>query len=265
MLMAISLIGAGSLLYVAKQANNSLDKDLKMTKSNADSLSKLSGSLQNKVDNFKAKGDSLTVKNESLQKSLTQTNSRLTAQRNDYNRVQKTVDDANKKYNELMTSQKDQDKQLANYKAMNGQLEQENKNLMSKVASLNDVNRQLTDQLGTAKTMAKDNILIETMTKGGKLNLKGKRVRKIVASLDMQREMKNPTFRIFDPNGVLLPDQVGSFDLKYTNQLSSNQASINALKIELTYLMSKKIGSGLYRIEMLNENHHVGNLLVRFR
>ena len=165
----------------------------------------------------------------------------------------------------MVAAQNDLNKQLATFKALNEQLGQDNKNLLSKNALLSDANQQLTEQLVIAKATAKDNILIESMTKRGKLNLKGKRVRKIVASLSMQSEMKNPTFRVFDPNGTQLSEQYGIFNLKRINETSANSPSVNSIKIELTYLLSKKIGPGLYKIEMLNENKHVGNLLVRFR
>jgi hypothetical protein len=77
--------------------------------------------------------------------------------------------------------------------------------------------------------------------------------------------MKSPTFRIFDPNGIQIPEQNGSFDLKSVNETSVNSGSGNSMKIELTYLLSKKIGPGLYKIEMLSENKHIGNFLVRLR
>ncbi|HEV8513052.1 MAG TPA: hypothetical protein VGQ59_07230, partial [Cyclobacteriaceae bacterium] len=168
-------------------------------------------------------------------------------------------------YNDLVTSQKDMNKEVATLKSMNDQLGKENQTLMSKAALLSDENIKLNDQLQFAMVSSKDNILIETMNKSGKLNLKGKKVRKIVASLNTHGEMKNPTFRIFDPNGVQLSELSGSFGLKKINESSTNSPSDNSMKIELTYLLSKKIGPGLYKIEMLNKNKHIGNLLVRFR
>ena len=56
-------------------------------------------------------------------------------------------------------------------------------------------NRQLSDEVAAARLTSKDNILIESMTRNGKLNVKGKRVRKIFASLSVQSEMKSPTFK----------------------------------------------------------------------
>jgi len=74
--------------------------------------------------------------------------------------------------------------------------------------------------------------------------------------------MKSPGFKIFDPNGATLSDQNGTFKLQLSKESNSPTGS---MKMELTYLISKKIGPGLYTIEILNENKHMGNLLVRFR
>jgi len=93
-------------------------------------------------------------------------------------------------------------------------------------------------------------------------------VRKIIASLDVYGEMKNPAFRIFDPKGIPLYDQMGSFNFQILNdkQMPGGTLSIpKSTKIELTYSLKKKIGPGIYRIEMLNDNKHAGNILVNLR
>ncbi|MBI1767048.1 MAG: hypothetical protein HY015_01085 [Bacteroidetes bacterium] len=94
------------------------------------------------------------------------------------------------------------------------------------------------------------------------MNIRGKRVRKIITSLNVQSDMKKPSFKIFDSRGIQLPDLFGSFDLKNVKETSS-LGSIT--KLELTYSLAKKIGPGIYKIEMLDENKHVGNLMVSFR
>jgi hypothetical protein len=265
MLLGIFLLGAVSLLFVAKNANERLDKDLRMTKSNADSLLKVAGSFDAGIKRVKSQNDSLSVKNEELKKSLEQTGSKLAVKDGEIWRTKKAADETSKKYNDLVSSQKNSEKQIAALKALNDQFGKENKNLMSRFQSLTDDNKQLNDRLLFAIASAKDNILMESTNKRGKLDVKGKKVRKIVATLNLQSEMKNPAFRIFDPNGVPLPDEIGSFDIKRINEKSTNSLSGNSMKIELSYLLSKKIGPGLYKIEMLNENKHLGNLLVRFR
>ena len=264
-LLGIFLLGSVSLLFIAKKANNTLDRDLKMIRLNADSLIKINGSFDADLKRMKGQNDSMEIKNDALKKSFTQTNSKLAAKDHELLQIKKVVDETNTKYNDLVSSQKDLEKQMAILKTQNNQLDHENKNLMSKTASLTDDNKQLNDQFLFALVLAKDNILVESTNKRGKLDAKGTKVKKIVAILNIQSEMKNPAFRIFDPNGVPLPDQIGSFNLKSIKEKSSNSLSGNSMKVELTYLLSKKIGPGLYKIEILNENKHVGNLLVRFR
>jgi hypothetical protein len=263
--LSVLLVGTGSLLYMAKKANNSLDRDLTNTRSKADSLSTAAGILQNNVSRFARQIDSLSTKNGELEKSVAQANTKLAAREREAWKDRKAVTETAKKYNDLLASQKNRDTQLSNLNAANAQLETENRNLMVQLASSNETNTQLNEQLLAARVTWKDNILVETMRKNGQLNLKGRKVRKIVASLNIQSEMKSPTFKIFDPNGVLLPDQYGLFDVKKINDGPASSSSSTFMKIQLTYLLSKKIGPGIYRIEMLNENKHIGNILVRFR
>ena len=73
-LLAIFLLGSVSLLFVAKNANNGLDEDLKVTKSDLHSLMKIREHLDDEVNKFKSKSDSLALKNGALEKSLNQTN-----------------------------------------------------------------------------------------------------------------------------------------------------------------------------------------------
>jgi hypothetical protein len=265
MLLGVFLLGAVSLIFIAKKANNSLDADLKMTKSNADSLLKVTGSLDEGIKKVKGRNDSLSLKNGELEKSLARTNSKLAAKEGEIQKNKIATDEANKKYDNIVASQKDLNKQLVSLKTLNDQLGQENKNLTSKAATLSEKNNQLNDKLQFAMISTKDNVLIETTSKSGKLNLKGKKVRKIVASMNTHGEMKNPTFKIFDHNGVQLSEQTGSFSVKKSNESSADSPLGNTMKLELTYLPSKKIGPGLYKIEISNENKHIGNLLVRFR
>ncbi len=263
--LAIFLLGAGSLLFVAKKDNNDLFRDLTEARSKTDSLAKTSESLNKDLKIVTVKNDSLASKNGELEKSLSLTHTQLAARERDISKTHKTIEETNKKYNDLLSAQRTWEKESGDLKEANQKLGHENESLKNKIVLLADDNKKLNEQLVTAKTAAKDNILIETMTKSGQLNIKGRRVRKIVASFNVQNEMKSPTFRIYDPSGVPLPEQNGSFDLKSLNEPSANSASGGSMKIEVTYLLSKKIGSGLYRIEILNENKHVGNLLVRFR
>jgi hypothetical protein len=265
-LLTIFLLGSVSLLFIAKKDNNDLYNDLKVTRSNLDSLLKEKELIGNNLKKSTGKNDSLTSKSGELEKSLSLTRSRLAAKEREIAKVNKTTDETNKKYEDLLSGQKEWEKESRNLKDVNAALGHENESLKNKVLLLTDDNTKLNEQLIIAKTTAKDNILVEPMTKTGRLNLKGKKVRKIVASLNLQNDMKSPTFRIFDPNGVQLPEQNGSFNLRHINETSMNSLmNNNSNKIELTYSLSKKIGPGLYRIEMLNENKHVGNLCIRFR
>jgi len=263
--LGVFLLAAASLLFIAKKANNSLDRDLIATRSKADSLSKNNELLGDRVKRLNGKSDSLVVKNGELEKSIELTTSQLASKDREIWKTHKAAANATKKYDDLVVAKKDWDKQLANLKTANAQLGQENKSLSNKILLLNDDSKKLNDQINTSRAAAKDNILVETMAKSGKLEVRGRKVKKIVASLTVQSELKSPTFRVFDPSGNQLPEQNGSFEFKTVNEIPQNSTIGNSIKIELTYLLSKKLGAGLYRIEVLNDSKHIGNLLVRFR
>ncbi len=264
-ILSLSLAGAVSLIFIAKDTKDNLDRHLKASLSNEDSLTKKSQSLEKESKKFKSEADSLASKNSEQQKTIGQANSKLFAMGREITNARKSVDEVNKKCVDL---QKDWEKQLAGFKSTSTQLQQDNKGLTDKLTELSETNNELTKELVIAHANSKDNILIQSMKKNGSLNVKGKKVRKIVTSLDVCGDLKNPAFRIFNPNGIPLSDQMGSFDYQTINDkpmLGGGLSMPKSTKINLTYSLKKKIGPGIYRIEMLNDNKHAGNILVNLR
>src|SRR2546430_2841167 len=95
-ILAAFLVGALSLLFVAKRANTRLDKSLLSTRSQADSLLKQTESLDKSAKKFKGQSDSLAIKNQELQKTVAQSNSRLASKERE---ILKSNNEANKKWN----------------------------------------------------------------------------------------------------------------------------------------------------------------------
>ncbi|MBI1767049.1 MAG: hypothetical protein HY015_01080 [Bacteroidetes bacterium] len=170
-ILVLALLGVGGLFFTIRKANT-LKQNLISAESKTDSLRKEAEFLGKDVKIFQGKTDSLTSKNQELEKSFTETNSKLTATQQEVWKNQKAIEESAKKYNELLATQKDWEKQMANLKTANAQLGQENKSLTSKVVLLLDSNKLLNDQLASARLASKDNILIESMTKSGKLNIR---------------------------------------------------------------------------------------------
>src|SRR6478736_2258216 len=105
-LLGIFLLGSVSLLFVAKKDNNELYRDLTVTRSKADTLSKENESLNYDLKRSKGRNDSLTSNSAELEKSLTLTRDKLAAKERDLSKTYKTTEETNKKYNDLLSAQK---------------------------------------------------------------------------------------------------------------------------------------------------------------
>jgi len=258
-ILAALLVASGIFLAAARKSNSRLNNGLKDFMAKVDSLKSEGRVLNKQMDSLKLHSDSLSNKSNSLEKSLTQLKVVVAAKDQSYSRLNQSMTEAGKKNNDLLIQQKRLEGEISALKTSNLKLGTENKDITSKLALIQDSNKQLTDELAAAKLSVKDNIQISSLTKNGTLNVKGRKIKRIETSVSLPAETKSLSFKIFDPNGTELSDQIGTFTHKTTNENGKS------MKLEITYLLSKKIGTGMYRIEILSENKHAGNLLMTFR
>jgi hypothetical protein len=217
--------------------------------------------VTSRADQLKKRSDSLLEKNGALAKSLVQSNWRVSMKEKEVSASHEAADNATKKVDEMVDTKKKDDSQIRNLQSRADQLEREKNELNTKISLLMESNNRLNNLLVSAK----DNILLESFSKNGKLNLKGKKIRKLVATLSMPFELKKPAFKFFDLHGNQLSGQYGTFDFRSSTDANSTFGSGKPTRAELVYSLSKKLGPGTYRIEMLDSSKHIGNLLVSFR
>lgn len=262
LVVSMFVLGSVSLLYTAYKDNKSLDQSLIAARRRADSLYLHSDSAEQHVEELKRKVDSAIARASELKKSVALTQRELRAKDREIERSHQATDSANKKIESLLASQKTDAKNLTELKTRNDQLEKDKKELGAKIVVITESN----DKLNNALLNVKDNIRLEAVNQRGKLNVKGKKVKKIIATLSVPFELKKPTFKFFDPNGNQLPDQNGAFNFHSVNDANSTFADgYRSTKIELSYSLSKRLGRGTYKIEMLDGNKHIGNLMVSLR
>jgi len=262
LVVSMFVLGSVSLLYTAYKDNKNLDKSLVVNRRRADSLFTVNDSNLQRLQLLKTKMDSAAAKGNELIKSATQANARLGTMNREIERSQQAKDSANKKIEQLLASQSADGNHWKELKAKNDKLEKEKKDLDSRIMVLSTSNEQLNEAL----RIVKDNILIETFSQNGKLNVKGKRVKKIAATLSVPFELKKPNFKFFDSTGKLLTAEHCSFDFHSLYDASSTFAGgSKPAKVELSYSPLKKMSSGIYKIEMLDGNRHIGNLMVSLR
>src|SRR5689334_1943699 len=91
--LSLFLAGAVSLIFVAKNTKDNLDRHLKASLSKEDSLTNKSQSLEKESKKFKSKSDSLSSKSIDLEKTIEQTNSKLAVMRREISSTRKSVDE----------------------------------------------------------------------------------------------------------------------------------------------------------------------------
>jgi hypothetical protein len=262
LVVSLFAIGSVSLLYTAYKDNKSLDRSLISARRRADSLDRLGDSIAQRAGALKTKVDSALAEANELKKSVAQAHASLNAKDKSIARSLQAVDTAKKKIEQLLASKKADANLLKELQSKNDQLEKEKKDLEARMIVMTESN----DKLNNALFKVKDNILVETFSRSGKLNVKGKRVNKISATLAVPFELKHPIFKFFDPNGNLVPERNGSFNFHAVKDANSPFAGgYQSTKVELSYSLSQKLSRGTYKIEMLDGDRHIGNLMVSFR
>jgi hypothetical protein len=260
--MSMFVLGSVSLLYTAYKDNKSLDRSLTATRHRADSLYLLNDSSLQRVQLLEAKLDSSSAGADKLKKSISVGQMILQAKNKELAWSKQAADSANRKIESLLALRKKDEGELKELQAKRVELEKGKKELEGRIIAITESNDKLSDVLFNVK----DNVWLETYSRNGKLNVKGKRVRKIAATLSVPFELKHPTGKFFDPTGKPIPDPGGSFDFHSVNDVNSTFAGgYQSTKIELSYSPSNQLGKGTYKIEVLDGSRHIGNLMVSFK
>jgi chromosome segregation ATPase len=260
-LLPVALVASGIFLISIQKSNDRLSDALSLSSYKEKLMLQDKESLRKELIQLKSKLDSLSLKRVALQAPLMDSKSIVTYQEQRIAMLVRSFEELNAKYDQVLDRQQQRFKKLTELSSTNTQLMSEIKNLSTKLAGVTENNQRLNSELSLAEGLAKDNIFIEPEDEEGKPCAIGNRVKKIVATLSLPSEIKSPVFKIFDPEGKPLPDQGGHYQFT-----ANNEGSVQKMKkLEMTYQLSKKIGSGLYRVEIASEGKHIGNLLMRLK
>jgi hypothetical protein len=108
--------------------------------------------------------------------------------------------------------------------------------------------------------------------KSEKLTVRAGRTKKLIANFEVPATFENISFRITDSKGNLLTKEDGTTALtsspsenSYTASSDSEVAEKKFQKVEMVYLPKNKLKTGVYTVEILNENLHVASLKVKLK
>jgi predicted nucleic acid-binding Zn-ribbon protein len=264
------LIASSVWLIEVDRTNRRLTDMFAREKLKADSLKAEKLSLQKELDSFKNEVADLSVKNRESSKSLQEASSKLAAMEEAMKKNRKenvSFQQLKKQHMELIQLRTDLEDQVTALKTSNARLQQENSTLTNRIAFLTENNKFLSEELVKAQQASTDNTQVEAVTRSGKLIVKAHRTRKIIMNFSVRKDLNNPSFKIIDPKGNTLTDKEGIFtSLKLNdNYVPGKEGSTQITRMEVTYKPIKKLKPGIYKIEVLNNNLHVGNFVLALR
>lgn len=267
-----------SLLWLMNttRMNGSLEANLQKEKVRTESLLSEKLLLEKDIQKMKDQLASMRGKNEDLDKLYAATSSKLQQQEADYNRMKRenaSLAQIKKQKQELIALKSELENELQRLKTSYAELENKNREMNQAIASLEERNKLLTDDLHRAMLASIDHSQIQaTKKRDDRLTVKASRTKKLMANFEVPASLKNITFRIIDPKGKALNSDKGLIsssvtlsDKSYVASADGNATGNKLQNVEMTYIPKQKLKSGVYTVEILNENLYVGSLKVKLK
>jgi myosin heavy subunit len=232
-----------------------LEKDIEKMKTQLSGLKGLNGDLDILVRNTEAK----FAEQEAEMKKLRSANASLALVR--------------KQREQLLSIQQELERELQAMRGSLSELERENQTLSSTIAQLQDQNQLLMADLNRAMIASIDHSQVQAV-KGRKdrLTVRARKTNKLIADFEVPGSLRNISYRILDPKGNPLTEKQGVIVSHATPSGDHVLASAgdgtlgNGLqKVRMEYLPKVKLQSGVYTVEILNDNLYVGSMNVKLR
>lgn len=263
-------------LMGTKRVNSSLEAGLEKEKLKSETLLSEKLLFEKDLQRIKDQLTRLTGENEEMDALVRSASAKLQSQELEYNRMKRentSLHQIKKQRQELTQLNNELQNQLQILNNAYAQLEARNSELEHRVAFLQDQNKTLTDDLNRVVFAAVDQSQIQAVKgKNEKLTIKAKQTKKLLASFDVASNLKNLSFRIMDATGSVLTQSQGS--IAYTTTPSENNFMASAdhassgtglQRVDLSFTPKQRLKTGVYTIEILNDNLYVGSLRVKLK
>lgn len=276
--LASTALLVASLFWLlnTKRISSSLESGLENERLKSEQLLSEKLQLEKEIQKFKDQLANLKDQNLSLDNVVKSLNAKFSNQEADYNRMKQqnlTLAQVKKQKVELMALQNQLQNELESLRGAYASLESRNAELDRTVANLEQRNRALTDDLSRAVFASIDRSQIEAVKgKTDRLTIRAKRTRKLIANFQVPANLKNLSFRIVDSKGNAFSSEDGVIastvlpsDESFTASTDSQVTGIKLQNVRMTFMPKEKLSSGVYTVEILNDNLYVNSLKVKLR
>ena len=267
------LVGSIFWLMNTRGVNSSLEAGLGKEKLKSESLLSEKLLLEKEIDRIKGQLSSLMGQNQQLDNLVKSTKNKLNEQEAGYLRMKKentSLAQIKKQRQDLLALQHQLENELENLRVSYSELEFRNRELNTLVASLEERNQSLANDLNRAMFAAVDHSQLQaTKGKAGKATVKARKTRKLIANFEAPANLKNLSFRIIDSKGSIMTQKNGTMAITSTPSDESYVASTDSAagsgnqKIQMVFTPAEKLRTGLYTVEILNDNLYVASMKVK--
>lgn len=263
-------------LMSTHQVNRNLESSLEKEKLRSESILSQKLLLEKEMEKMRGQLSGLKGSNSELDKVVRTAEARLSSQEAELKKLKyqnASLGQMRKQREALLEIQKDLENQLTSLQASYYNLENNNMELRNTIAQLQKQNSILSDDLKRAMFAAIDRSQVQAVRgKKDKLTVRARQAQKLVAKFEVPASLDNISYRILDPRGNPLSDKLGTISstVEPANENIIASAGGNTVgnglqKITMEYRPKAKMHSGVYTVEILNDNLYVGSMNVKLR
>ncbi|MFH1160843.1 MAG: hypothetical protein V1733_07835 [bacterium] len=279
-------IGGGILFVIALiclvtlySQNKKLNKSVQLEQSQNTTLLTQKHALQNEIDHLTSAIADMNGRNVELDNLLTEIKVKLNGAQVELNRLTKDRMDINAMQKKLLEVQVLKDELEAQVMALNEKMENlthENLALTNTIINLENENREMAVNLEVAQAILTNNFLIEAV-KGNneKPTISAKRAREIKVDFDILATNQSQIhFKIIKPNTDVIDSKTDkNFTLRgsaptiglLANISPASNIPIKANRISMVYRPTMKLRSGIYTVEVYNNDIYLGASQIKLR
>lgn len=262
-------------MMIIHDSNRSLEEMLNGAKLKNEATLSEKLSLDKEIKNYKAQLASLQGKNAELDKYLATANADLAKKEKELKAAGRSQSNAKELAN-LRKMRADLESQVSALIAQIANLEGANSDLTQQIASLTSKNQELKSNNDLMKAFAANNYRMEASRgKSEKLTVVARKTKRLKMGFDLpQNVVENVQFKIQTPDGTVIDKQEDGLtatlmDIEDGSDLIASLEPMGSFevtrRIEMKYEPKKKLGKGVYTIDIYNGETYMVSCQVKLR
>lgn len=262
-------------MMIIHDSNRSLEEMLNGAKLKNEATLSEKLSLDKEIKNYKAQLASLQGKNAELDKYLATANADLAKKEKELKAAGRSQSNTKELAN-LRKMRADLENQVSALIAQIANLEGANSDLTQQIASLTSKNQELKSNNDLMKAFAANNYRMEASRgKSEKLTVVARKTKRLKMGFDLpQNVVENVQFKIQTPDGTVIDKQEDGLtatlmDIEDGSDLIASLEPMGSFevtrRIEMKYEPKKKLGKGVYTIDIYNGKTYMVSCQVKLR